>query len=151
MIQQKVYGIYSIGTGTIDIHENTISNLKNNTSNTAVGTSGLIYGIYLKAGTNRVLENTIRQVVGNNVSLIDSGKETAKAVKDVLINHKLLNISGKSKENKFFVSDIPAKFEEIGSRFLGQPLRNVERVNFDQFLIELGSTAFSNATLKEEV
>jgi len=98
-----------------------------------------------------VLENTISKVVGSNVNLIDSGKETAKAVKEVLMNQQLLSLSGRTEENKFFVSDIPAKFEEIGSRFLGQPLTNVERINFDQFLIELGSTAFSNATLKEEV
>ncbi|NOR28558.1 MAG: hypothetical protein GQ540_08530 [Lutibacter sp.] len=60
--QQKVYGIYSSSTGTTSIHRNTISNLKNNTSNTAVGTSGLINGIYVQSGTNTVTENTVSAI-----------------------------------------------------------------------------------------
>ena len=66
--QQKVYGIYSSSSGVTHIHENTISNLKNNTSNTAVGTRGLINGIYLTAGTNEVCENTIRDISIANAS-----------------------------------------------------------------------------------
>jgi len=86
-----------------------------------------------------LLEKTIRQVVGPAVHLIDSGKETAKEVKRVLTENDLLNLTGKKTDkNKYFVSDIPAKFEEIGSRFLGQPLSNVERVDFDSFLIQSG-------------
>lgn len=56
---QKVYGIYSTSTGSSSIHNNVISNLVNNTSNTAVGTRGLISGIYLQSGENTVYENTI--------------------------------------------------------------------------------------------
>ncbi len=86
-----------------------------------------------------LLEKAIRQVVGPSVKLIDSGKETAKEVKRVLTKNDLLNLSGKKAgENKYFVSDIPAKFEEIGSRFLGRPLYNVERVDFDTFLVKSG-------------
>lgn len=87
-----------------------------------------------------VLENTIQEIVGPDVRLIDSGKETAKAVKDLLIEKQMLNSAGKTAEDRFFVSDIPAKFEEIGSRFLGKTLTNVERVDFDHFLIHSGLT-----------
>ncbi len=59
---QKIYGIYTKSTGTTGIHENTISNLRNNTSNAAVGTRGLIYGMYLTYGTNTIDENTIRDI-----------------------------------------------------------------------------------------
>ena len=92
-----------------------------------------------------LLEKTIQSVMGPDVQLIDSGKETAKEVKSLLIKNGILNNSGRVKENKFFVSDIPAKFEEIGSRFLGQELNNVERVDFDKFLIDQGSKTFSKA------
>ncbi|MBD3224128.1 MAG: glutamate racemase [Caldithrix sp.] len=85
-----------------------------------------------------LLEQTIQNVVGPEVSLIDSGKETAKAVQHILVEHNMLNRRGRLGENQYFVSDIPAKFEEIGSRFLGQPLTNVQRINFEEFLIELG-------------
>jgi glutamate racemase len=92
-----------------------------------------------------LLEKTIQSVMGPDVQLIDSGKETAKEVKSLLIKNGILNNSGRVQENKFFVSDIPAKFEEIGSRFLGQELNNVERVDFDKFLIDQGSKTFSKA------
>ncbi len=88
-----------------------------------------------------LLQESITKVVGPEVKLIDSGKETARAVKQMLSEKKLLNTEGKSREDRFFVSDIPAKFEEIGSRFLGQPLRNVQRVDFEKFLINLGAKA----------
>ena len=88
-----------------------------------------------------LLEETIRKVVGSDVHLIDSGKETAKAVKEVLMNEAMLNVCGKPGENKFYVSDIPAKFEEIGSRFLGHSIQNMKRINFEQFLIQSGVNA----------
>lgn len=85
-----------------------------------------------------LLEKTIQKVVGPDVVLIDSGKETAKAVRQELIERNLLNKSGRNEANRYFVSDIPAKFEEIGSHFLGEPLQNVQRIDFDNFLIEHG-------------
>ncbi len=85
-----------------------------------------------------LLETAIRRVAGPGVNLIDSGRETAKAVKKLLNDLNLLNGSGRFGENRYYVSDIPAKFEEIGSRFLGQPLKNVERVEFEKFLIQSG-------------
>ena len=97
-----------------------------------------------------LLENTIQKLMGNNVKLIDSGKETAKAVKHVLIENNILNGSEKIGPDKFYVSDIPMKFEEIGSRFLGKKLNNVERVDFERFLMQLGSDAFANISSKVE-
>ena len=87
-----------------------------------------------------VLEPNIQKAVGETVRLIDSGKETAKAVKAVLEQKNMLNMGIKNSEDQFYVSDIPAKFEEIGSRFLGKPLNNIQRVDFDRFLIESGLT-----------
>jgi glutamate racemase len=98
-----------------------------------------------------LLEKTIQKIMGESVRLIDSGKETAKAVKQVLIETNLLNQSEKSGQDKFFVSDIPMKFEEIGSRFLGKKLENVERVDFERFLVKLDSGQFANMSGKVEV
>lgn len=85
-----------------------------------------------------VLDEAIGRVVGSDVRLIDSGRETAKAVKKLLTDKNMMNTRVKENGDRFFVSDIPAKFEEVGSRFLGKPLHNVERVDFDQFLIHSG-------------
>lgn len=85
-----------------------------------------------------VLENAIGRIVGPEVKLIDSGRETARAVQQLLLEKNLINNGAKAKADQFFVSDIPAKFEEVGSRFLGRPLENVQRVDLDQFLIHAG-------------
>ena len=85
-----------------------------------------------------VLGEAIQKIAGDEVTLIDSGKETAKAVQRMLARKGMLHTGPKLEEDRFFVSDIPAKFEEVGSRFLGKPLTNVERVDFDQFLLRSG-------------
>jgi glutamate racemase len=82
-----------------------------------------------------LLETAIQKVTGGGVRLIDSGKETARKVKELLKKSGLLNIESKAKESQFYVSDIPDKFEEIGSLFLGEKLSFLERVDFDRFLI----------------
>jgi len=98
-----------------------------------------------------LLEKIIRKIMGDHVKLIDSGKETVKAVKQVLMDAGLLNQSEKIGPDKFFVSDIPMKFEEIGSRFLGKKLDNVERVDFERFLVKIDSQKVTTHSRKVEV
>ncbi len=85
-----------------------------------------------------VIKDTIQKEIGFDITLIDSGEETAKFVRKML---KDLNIT-RNKETKgqveFYVSDIPGKFDEVGTRFLGQPVINAKRVDFDQFLMKQG-------------
>ena len=58
---------------------------------------------------------------------------------------KDLNLK-RNKETKgqveFYVSDIPGKFDEVGTRFLGQPVINAKRVDFDQFLMKQGDKLY---------
>ncbi len=66
---QTVYGINSAGTGAVTLNENTISNLKNATTNTTVGTRGRINGILISAGTaNTVTNNTVRDLTIANAN-----------------------------------------------------------------------------------
>lgn len=96
-----------------------------------------------------LLEPAIGQVTGGRIALIDSGRETARVVKEELVKRGLLNGQGRRQDDQFYVSDIPAKFEEIGSRFLGQPFKQVKRVDFEQFLVNMGSS--SQATIQRGV
>ncbi len=89
-----------------------------------------------------LLEPVIRRIVGPEVTLIDSGKETAKAVQQILKDHQLLNPDSKKGEDQYFVSDSPEAFAKVGSLFLGKPLPGVKRVDFDRFLIEKSSSPF---------
>jgi glutamate racemase len=77
-----------------------------------------------------LLKGVIQKAVGKNVTLIDSGRETAKEVKRILDKRGLLN-SHKNlnkKQSIFYVSDLPHKFREISQRFLMKKLDRVHKV-----------------------
>lgn len=76
-----------------------------------------------------VLRGAIERVMGGGITLIDSGEAAARQVAGLLDEHKLRNPSTERPNLQFHVSDIPAKFTEIGERFLGQKLGRVHRVS----------------------
>ena len=84
-----------------------------------------------------LLHDTIRAVVGENVRLIDSGLETARVVKKMLSEKKMLNFSGRKQDDRYIVSDNAEKFSSVASKFLGHDLKGLEEVDFEAFLISL--------------
>jgi glutamate racemase len=94
-----------------------------------------------------VIREAIQTVVGNNITLIDSGKEAAKLVQKILTDLKIASQEESRGTFKFFVSDDPGKFTEIGERFLGQPVISAQRVDFDTFLIEQGPKLYKPLNL----
>jgi glutamate racemase len=85
-----------------------------------------------------LLKNTIQKVLGDNVRLIDSGVETAITVAKILEDKKMLANPDQIAKNKFYLSDMPYKFQEIAERFLERTIPHVETVNFEQFLMKKG-------------
>jgi len=77
-----------------------------------------------------LLKTMIRDVMGERVTIIDSAEETAKLVKRRL-EVISMQCEGLDPEHQFFVSDIPAQFQEVGERFLGTKLDPVTRVELD--------------------
>lgn len=75
-----------------------------------------------------VLREAIAKAVGSSVTLIDSGAATAEEVVRTLQSNDLLNQSTQRPNLQFFVSDIPAKFSEVGERFLGRTLGKVRKI-----------------------
>ena len=75
-----------------------------------------------------LLKPVIKKVLGSRVNLVDSAKQVAIEVKNILTAEGLLNRARRSK-NKFYVSDNPEGFRVLAKRFLGQPVHNVTRVN----------------------
>jgi len=75
-----------------------------------------------------LLKGVISEVMGKNVTLIDSAKQVAIEVHKILSNEGLLNEKGKGERN-FFVSDNPEWFSNLAARFLGAPVKNVKKVN----------------------
>ncbi len=76
-----------------------------------------------------LLKNTIQKIVGENVVLVDSGVETARVVRQILESENLINKSKLKPNYKFFVSDLPQKFKEIGEMFLGKEIENLIKID----------------------
>lgn len=74
-----------------------------------------------------ILREAIKTAIDGNVTLIDSGEATAVEVERILDEKNLRNPSKLKPHLQFFVSDVPAKFTEIGERFLGQKMGRVQR------------------------
>lgn len=69
-----------------------------------------------------LLKPMISSVLGPKVTLVDSAEETARQVKQLLANKRLL-AQGKAQPvsaHKFYVSDVPEKFVAVGRKFLGK-------------------------------
>jgi glutamate racemase len=75
-----------------------------------------------------LLKPVIKEVMGKNVTLIDSAQQVAMEVKKILASEGQLN-KNKSGRHMFYVSDNPEWFSGLAKRFLGRPLKNVKKVN----------------------
>lgn len=84
-----------------------------------------------------LLRKVISDIMGNEVTLIDSGKETSKTAFEILTDAKLLKTVVDEKidstEIKYFVSDVPDKFSAVASRFLGKDINNITRVDISKY------------------
>lgn len=61
-----------------------------------------------------------------NIELVDSSITTAEATAQALSHANLLNQSQQMPDYRFYVSDIPLRFQTIGERFLGRSLEQIE-------------------------
>ena len=78
-----------------------------------------------------LLKRTLQEVVGPAVELIDSAEETAKSVATLLAVQGLARHAGPPASPRFFVTDLPDRFERVGGAFLGAPLAGVSTVTLD--------------------
>lgn len=85
-----------------------------------------------------LLKDVIAEVMGDTVVLIDSGEETARVVYRRLTESSLLHSRASQHprvegEHKFYVSDVPDKFTQVASRFLGWNIDKVTRIDIGQY------------------
>ena len=79
------------------------------------------------------LKDDIGKYMGPEVTLVDSADALAEAAEDRLAELDLLRgEEARAGELKFYLSDIPWKFQEIGARFLGKPIHEVNTVGLDE-------------------
>ena len=89
-----------------------------------------------------LLNDIIARVMGKEVKLIDSAQAVAIQVKEILDRRQMLTSPGRKRASKrassrskagmkFYVSDWPENFKELGKRFLGEEIRFVKEVRLD--------------------
>ncbi|RLB06996.1 MAG: glutamate racemase [Deltaproteobacteria bacterium] len=75
-----------------------------------------------------LLEEVIKETMGEEVCLVNSAKETAKEVKRILEEKDLTNQKTREGTHKFFVTDNAERFIKVGEIFLGKKLQTVEEI-----------------------
>jgi len=80
-----------------------------------------------------LLKGVIGEVMGEEVTLIDSAEITARKVHEVLRQKDMLAKGGRV-HHKFFVSDIPVKFKDVASLFLGRDIDDaLEKIDIEKY------------------
>jgi len=80
-----------------------------------------------------LLKETISKFMGEHVALVDSAEEIAKEVLKVMREEELCNRSDNKGQHKYFVTDTPDRFIELGKRFLGTELEEVKQIEVKSF------------------
>ena len=76
-----------------------------------------------------LLASVVQKAIGPGVTAVDSATQTATEVKGLLAWNEWFSRSHSRPKHRFFVTDEASHFVEVGQRFLGEPIRSVERVN----------------------
>jgi glutamate racemase len=77
-----------------------------------------------------LLKPLLREVLGNQITLVDSARTIARETEELLRKNSLQNSQEKPPEYRFYVTDVPLRFKEIGERFLGRTLSNITVVKW---------------------
>lgn len=80
-----------------------------------------------------LIKDTIREIMGEDVTLIDSGASAANWAYDMLKEREMLSDNKKGKL-RYFVSDTTEDFVRLGSLFLEQEIcESVERIDIEKY------------------
>ncbi len=76
-----------------------------------------------------LLREVIAQAIGPGITLVDSAEATAQAVEKLLTSRGALADDTRPADHRFFVTDVPTRFLEVGTRFLGRKVDTAEQVD----------------------
>ncbi len=79
-----------------------------------------------------ILKEIIQEVVGESVTLIDSGSAASVEMENYLNGRGIKNTSNNLGSHEFYVSDLPKKFKQIADRFLGREVEHIHKVDLDE-------------------
>ena len=75
-----------------------------------------------------LLTDVIHDVVSSKITLVDSAQAMASGTAELLADVGLINERTEKGILNLFVSDLPARFEIVANRFLGEKISNVEKI-----------------------
>ncbi|MBA4396929.1 MAG: glutamate racemase [Syntrophus sp. (in: bacteria)] len=75
-----------------------------------------------------LLKPLFQQLMGPEILLVDSAEAMSSITAELLAQEKLLNSARIPPNYRFFVTDVPYRFQTIGERFLGRSLPHAELV-----------------------
>ncbi len=76
-----------------------------------------------------LLKPLLLDVVGNRMKLVDSALSIAEQTAELLQSSGLANPAHVAPDYRYYVTDLPVKFQTIGERFLGRSLTRLELVS----------------------
>ncbi len=81
-----------------------------------------------------LLTGIIGEIMGEGVTLIDSGMETAKSLKEYLENNNMLSQNTSEGTYHYYVSDSVEGFEALGGMFLNKAITGkVEKIDIEKY------------------
>ncbi len=81
-----------------------------------------------------ILKNTVKDIMGDKVELVDSGAETAKYVSKFLTDNDMLADKKQDKQYMYFVSDNASNFSKIAGVFLEESIDGlVEKIDIENY------------------
>jgi glutamate racemase len=78
-----------------------------------------------------ILSEVIQEVIGKDVTLVDSGIASAEIVRNELQRVGFETNSNVPGHHSYYVSDIPVTFKEIAELFLGREVKDVQKVEIE--------------------
>lgn len=79
-----------------------------------------------------LLEPIIKNVMGQEVTVISSGEETAREVSTILYHNNLLAKRKEAPEHSYFTTGSNRIFSKIASKWLDKKITNVQTIKFEQ-------------------
>lgn len=80
-----------------------------------------------------LLSNTIADVMGRDIKLVNSALEVAKVVKQVIEERNIMRDKKIAPVYRYYTSDSVAKFESLGSAFLNRPIHSAEKIDIEKY------------------
>ncbi|MEN9945857.1 MAG: hypothetical protein RLZZ293_243 [Pseudomonadota bacterium] len=78
-----------------------------------------------------LITDIISQVVGDNIKIIDPAITACQDLYKIMLANNSLNTQHQHGLYKFYVTDVPVKFQRIGELFLNNPIEHLEVVSVE--------------------